>query len=121
VADPRERNLLSAPLEWNWRAICVTALGTQTSPRDGRYSIEVGVHTRRVMLRVCGTDSSGRRAPMLAAFLWPLAVVIGWGIIFGFSVFFSRLGMRERDDETKKQIEDEAKTESESGWTPLLS
>ncbi len=58
---------------------------------------------------------------MLEAFLWPFAVVVGWGLVFGVSVFFSRMGMRERDAETQKQIEEEAKAAAESGWTPLLS
>lgn len=58
---------------------------------------------------------------MLSAFLWPFAVVVGWGVVFAFSVFFSRIGMRERDEETRRQVTEEAKAESESGWTPLLS
>lgn len=58
---------------------------------------------------------------MLEAFLWPFAVVVGWGLIFGFSIFLSRLGIRERDEETNKQIEEEVAKTQESGWTPLLS
>lgn len=58
---------------------------------------------------------------MLLAFLWPFSVVVIWGIVFGFSVLFTRLGLRERDDETHQQVTEEARAEAESGWTPLLS
>ncbi len=54
-------------------------------------------------------------------FLWPFAVTVLWGVVFGVAVFFSRMGMQERDEETTKEVEQEARAESESGWTPLLS
>lgn len=64
---------------------------------------------------------TGGRSPVFMDFLWPFSVVVLWGLVFGVAVFFSRMGLHERDDETAKQIEEEAKAESESGWTPLLS
>lgn len=54
-------------------------------------------------------------------FLWPFSVVVLWGLVMGVSIYFSRMGLHERDNETARQIEEEAKAESESGWTPLLS
>jgi len=54
-------------------------------------------------------------------FLWPFSVVVVWGIVFGVAFYFSRMGLRERDNETAQQIAEEARAESEAGWTPLLS
>lgn len=67
------------------------------------------------------TDLTGGRSPVFMDFLWPFSVVVLWGLVFGVSVYFSRMGMHERDDETARQVEEEAKAESEAGWTPLLS
>lgn len=58
---------------------------------------------------------------MLAAFLWPCAVVVGWGLIFGFAIFITRIGTREHDEEMQRQVEQHARTTSDSGWTSLLS
>ena len=54
-------------------------------------------------------------------FLFSFGVSAVWGVVFLVAVFFSRLGMRERDAETAKEIEKEAKAEADAGWTPLLS
>lgn len=56
---------------------------------------------------------------MLTAFLWPLAVVAVWVIIFWLAFFLSRKGVRERDSETRKLAEAEDEAIKESGWKPL--
>ena len=56
---------------------------------------------------------------MLDAFLYPFAVTVIWAILFGFAVLLTRMGARERNEETKKQVEEEEKATREAGWTPL--
>ncbi|HEY7849480.1 MAG TPA: hypothetical protein VIC27_05405 [Ktedonobacterales bacterium] len=58
---------------------------------------------------------------MLAAFLWPFAIVVGWGLIFGFAIFITRIGAREHDEEMQQQAEQQARVATDSGWTHLLS
>lgn len=58
---------------------------------------------------------------MLEAFLYPFAVTVIWAIIFVFAVLLVRIGAHERNEETKKQVEEEEKAARDSGWTPLLS
>jgi hypothetical protein len=56
---------------------------------------------------------------MFAGLLFPLAVVGIWALVFVVSLLLFRLGMRERDAETAKLVQEEQESVQNAGWTFL--
>ncbi|MGH2502111.1 MAG: hypothetical protein ACRDID_06300 [Ktedonobacterales bacterium] len=56
---------------------------------------------------------------MLTAFLFPLAVVGIWAVVFVTALLVFRKGMHERDAETAEYIKDEDESTTDAGWKAL--